>query len=532
MIKSAIPFLFFFLACGYTCFGQYYQYSQYNYSDQRVNPGSISQSDFATAGFIYRTQRSLADVELNSFMFSAKYPFISRNGGDRWSALGVTFAEDKAGLGGLFETNELAVTYALNFPTGKRSMLSWGNRFNYQSRRINTQNLFTGNQFVPGVGFVGDIDSGEDFGEGNTNFLTISTGISWEKKDKKGRLLAHFGASVFDFNRPDESLLGTGSQLPATSVVEGGLLMYGKGDISIYPEFLYTRTQSTNNLNVGTVTGYKLDRFDRRLIGQEILIHTKYLLNEGFMIGVQWQRGPLSIGTSYDIPINQRVANNGAFELGLELGTLIKSKNKPRRVKRKKSKGKKSKKLKNDALTGIGEKISQKDTIDNNFAEADELIAIPTVGSAMEQNKVDIGSDSSNHLANEEEMMKSKARIGDFKNIRTDEPIYFNFNFGTDEALLGRSDKRTLRDLVNFMKNNPNTTVDIDGHTDDIGDEEYNLKLSRRRAQAVARFLTKNGIERSRLSYMGHGEEKPLVENSTATNRAKNRRVEFVIHHR
>lgn len=515
--------------------GQYYQYSQYNYSDQRVNPGAISQSDFATAGLIFRTQRSIADVELNSFMFSAKYPFIARNGGDRWSALGITFAEDKAGLGGLFETNELGVTYALNFSAGKKGMLSIGNRVNYQSRRINPQSLVTGNQFVPGVGFDNGIDSGENLGEGNTNFFTISTGVSWEKKDKKDGLLAHFGVSIFDYNRPDESLLGRGSQLPATSVIEGGILAFNKGDISIYPEFLYTRSQSTNNLNVGAVTGYKLDRFDNRLAGQEILIHTKYLLNEGVMLGVQWRRGPLSIGTSYDIPINQRVANRGAFELGLELGTLIKTKYKARKAKRKKKKRKQDAKNKKNQvpLTLTDSKIDTTKNELNNDLTVIEEVATTTEEVQSEitiDEQVENPSDSVS-ISDQIEDSKPTARIGDFKNIRTDEPIYFNFNFKTDEAILRRVDERVLQDLVVFMRGNPATTVDIEGHTDDVGDEEYNLKLSRKRAQAVARYLTKNGIDRSRLTYRGYGEGRPLLGKTDAESRSKNRRVEFVIHH-
>ncbi len=67
------------------------------------------------------------------------------------------------------------------------------------------------------------------------------------------------------------------------------------------------------------------------------------------------------------------------------------------------------------------------------------------------------------------------------------------------------------------------------GHTDALGDDNYNLDLSRRRAESVLKFLLENKINKNRLRSHGEGETKPIASNETDEGRAQNRRVEFVV---
>lgn len=71
-------------------------------------------------------------------------------------------------------------------------------------------------------------------------------------------------------------------------------------------------------------------------------------------------------------------------------------------------------------------------------------------------------------------------------------------------------------------------TVRIEGHTDDVGEDDFNQKLSERRAASVRRALLKRGVPASRLTTHGYGESSPIAPNATPAGRAKNRRVEFV----
>jgi OOP family OmpA-OmpF porin len=84
--------------------------------------------------------------------------------------------------------------------------------------------------------------------------------------------------------------------------------------------------------------------------------------------------------------------------------------------------------------------------------------------------------------------------------------------------------------VADFMKKNPSTTAVIEGHTDYVGTEEYNLTLSQRRAESVMNYLVESfGIEASRLSAKGFGKSDPIADNTTEQGRIKNRRIEAVI---
>jgi OmpA-OmpF porin, OOP family len=80
------------------------------------------------------------------------------------------------------------------------------------------------------------------------------------------------------------------------------------------------------------------------------------------------------------------------------------------------------------------------------------------------------------------------------------------------------------------MKEFPDKNITIEGHTDNIGTNEYNQKLSEKRAKSVRQYLIdKFGINGSRLTAVGYGEEKPIASNDTAEGRQTNRRVEAVL---
>jgi len=84
--------------------------------------------------------------------------------------------------------------------------------------------------------------------------------------------------------------------------------------------------------------------------------------------------------------------------------------------------------------------------------------------------------------------------------------------------------------VADFMKKSPSTTAVIEGHTDDVGSEEFNLNLSQRRADSVMNYLVANfGIDASRLSAKGFGKSDPIADNTTEQGRIKNRRIEAVI---
>lgn len=102
-------------------------------------------------------------------------------------------------------------------------------------------------------------------------------------------------------------------------------------------------------------------------------------------------------------------------------------------------------------------------------------------------------------------------------------------NFAFDSSNLTPQAKSNLDKLVEVFKQYPDTNLSVFGYTDSVGKDDYNLKLSERRANSVIAYLVSNGISRSRLSAKGLGEANPVASNETTAGRAQNRRVEFAI---
>lgn len=101
------------------------------------------------------------------------------------------------------------------------------------------------------------------------------------------------------------------------------------------------------------------------------------------------------------------------------------------------------------------------------------------------------------------------------------------FDFG--KADLKNESKAELERVIALLKNNPTMMIEIGGHTDNVGDDASNLKLSGIRVQSVVNYLVSYGIPSEQLTSKGYGEQKPVSDNSSDTGRARNRRVEFTI---
>jgi len=129
----------------------------------------------------------------------------------------------------------------------------------------------------------------------------------------------------------------------------------------------------------------------------------------------------------------------------------------------------------------------------------------------------------------EREGMEQKvtaARLLDELNKQGFTALYLNFE--TNSWQIRPSDAGTLDEVAAALKQSPAMRVRIEGHTDNVGTAESNRVLSERRAQSVMEALVQRGVDRSRLSAAGFGQERPIADNRTEEGRAKNRRVELV----
>lgn len=107
--------------------------------------------------------------------------------------------------------------------------------------------------------------------------------------------------------------------------------------------------------------------------------------------------------------------------------------------------------------------------------------------------------------------------------------IIRNVFFDFDKDLLKEQSWVEIRNLVQFMNDYPNAIVELAGHTDSYGTDDYNVDLSMRRVEAVKKGIVSLGVDEDRLRFVWYGETVPIATNRTREGIALNRRVEFTI---
>ena len=132
----------------------------------------------------------------------------------------------------------------------------------------------------------------------------------------------------------------------------------------------------------------------------------------------------------------------------------------------------------------------------------------------------------------EQEKVAEKAR-GEDSDDDADDTVQKNLEletvyFGYDSSDLGSGTREKLENNAEWIREHPNTTIQLQGHTDERGTPEYNLALGEARARSVRKYLIKLGIDASRLDVLSYGEEMPAAYGSSPSDFEKNRRVEFV----
>jgi outer membrane protein OmpA-like peptidoglycan-associated protein len=129
------------------------------------------------------------------------------------------------------------------------------------------------------------------------------------------------------------------------------------------------------------------------------------------------------------------------------------------------------------------------------------------------------------------DLARAKQELADLQAKQTDRGMVLTLGdvlFDTGLATLKPGADRTIDRLAQALKDNPNTKVQIEGHTDSVGGEDYNLALSERRADAVSNALRMRGVPSDRYEAKGLGKDFPVASNSTAEGRQQNRRVEII----
>ncbi len=500
---------------------QYFQFSQYNFSQQRINPALVSNTRYATVSLLSRTQKTGGDFNIMSNFLSSTYPLLNRSTGRPWSGIGITLMDDRSG--GIFNTQEAALSYALHLRLNRFQLLSLGFKGVFQTKSISLEGFNTSLQYIPDRGFSNSIANGENMTEFRESYQTFSAGLYWQQVDRKETKVAYWGFSLFDFNKPKDPFLGSTNNLSSTLIAEGGFRAYQQRELSVFPEGLVTSNNGNVTLNTGLRFQYELKPMPNQAAIARIDLLTKFVPGRSGIVGIQFHRENFSFGASYDFPLFvKNTGNLGALEVGLELRRLVSTRNEKYRAKRAKEIEAKKKTAKPIALKNYAQKKLQ-----------DSVKLLATKNQNPEAiNKVDSTTFSKSIVIQRFDSIQRKYEAEAGKVNQEPylvEKITLRFQFKFNSIDLDDDSEDFLNDLTKTLETDPRLEVKVVGHTDNIGSEKFNESLSLKRAESVQKFLISRGIDPSRVSVKGKGMSQPLTENETEAGRATNRRVEIYL---
>ncbi|MEN9399537.1 MAG: hypothetical protein RL632_638 [Bacteroidota bacterium] len=203
--------------------------------------------------------------------------------------------------------------------------------------------------------------------------------------------------------------------------------------------------------------------------------------------------------------------------------------------------------LKGELKDDAGEPVKDA-TIEITYADTDEVTTIKVNGDdgkyaaiVKTETKQDVmvtvkkeGAAFDSKLITKETFANNEVTIRNndltVKELKVGEAYTINdILYATNSAALTDRSKFILKGFARFLKENPTIKVNIQGHTDDVGEDMKNMSLSENRAKGVREYLISQGVDASRLTAKGFGETMPKVENDSEEQRAMNRRTDFVI---
>lgn len=160
-------------------------------------------------------------------------------------------------------------------------------------------------------------------------------------------------------------------------------------------------------------------------------------------------------------------------------------------------------------------------------APGEAQVVVDADGYLAFTDKIDVKARTEN---NADILLKKRPKNANVQVSKTEIIIKQQVQFAIDSAVILPESSGLLSEIADAMIKNPRIKrVEVQGHTDNTGTPDHNMKLSEDRSSAVVTWLTQHGVPSDRLQAKGYGQSKPLVPNVTAANRTKNRRVQFII---
>ena len=458
-------------------------YTQYNQATLFTNPSGVGTKSEARITAQYRGQELAAGEQTTNTLLTGLYPLLNKDKSKRKGGLGISFLRDARGQNESLLVQGLAGAYAYNLSIAERQYISFGMQAGYFQQSISTGDLTTGNQWTNLGGYDPGLPTGEAFEKERKGFLTLGAGFTWYREDENQRHISSLGVSAFHLNKPDVSFTGNEALLDPKYSLQGYMALLRNDDWHIGPEAYYSNAYGQHFFQAGAVARHYFNNrnpFDLLKDGY-IAFRGGYRKEHYASLGIELQQPDFQVGVSYDLGVAGTTIPGNAIEVTLSLRKLFKKK--------------------------------QPVVPDNtNY----------TLGEVKD---IYFGDEEAQPEETENGNGQVPAKQGNY-NIA----LRKDFKFGFNQSDLNDEAKAYLDELASLLETHPATQLEVIGHTDDVGSMAANKKVSMQRAEAVVNYLIEKGIDSKRLKATAKADSEPLAPNDTEENKAKNRRVEFVIY--
>jgi type IX secretion system PorP/SprF family membrane protein len=477
-------------------FGQDYVYSLNQFAPLIYHPSSVATDNEANLSFLNRKTQIGPGINYQNNVFNAKYPLIDKKTGRRFGGIGLNFLKKDAGNSDLLESTTIGISAAYNLQIARDHFVSFGIQSNYNNIKTSVESLTSGNQWLANeFRFDRNAPLGEPIAQNRVNYFSVNAGAMWYLVDKTSHAQKAFaGLSAFNINRPNQSFFQGQSRIPMGYLLNAGAIVYHTKSFQLIPQMLYQYDNHANAVNVlmSNKIFFRNENPYDIIHSGSIELLGKYDFKKDLGLGIVFHQPGISLGFNYNVALSSQNKDQyfrNAFEFGVKLSRLV-WKPEPTKVT-----------------------INTSSLPKRNFEFGNGQSN--TTQPATQKTETDIIQ------KNIEDYSKVAA-------VQFELEKDFKFSFGRTE--LNADARAYLDDLLKLLQNNPEYNLEVIGHTDSVGKHLVNYKLSAGRAQAVADYLLKKGLNKERIRSKGMGDTQPVAPNDTEENRSKNRRVQFVIY--
>lgn len=463
-------------------------YAQFESVPLLVNPAGPGLTSNPTLSFLQRTQRYGEGGQLSLSNASAVYPFYRASDQRHWASTGLHFSHDAGDFDQLFRFQSLGASFAYNLRLSQKNWLHIGLGGAWIHQSLSSLNFSTGSQWLSNYGYDVSRSNGENLSSESAAYYSLNSGLIWSLRDAQGKPAMYVGLALYHLNRPSDGFINPDTRINRRVSLNGGFRIWESRPWVISAEGLFQSQSKVNHWSAGTRCSYRFineNPFDLLSSGSMDLV-MRYANSQSLQAVFQLQQKAYTIGWAYELRPSSNLPMP-AMEVWISL-----------RIPKKKA------------------PVATQMLSDYSLGQVKRFYAQEE---AREQGQ---GETASSAIAEQPDSLKA-AMAFKFQLKR-------DFKFGFNDTELNEEAKAYLQEIAALLLATPSLKLEVIGHTDDIGSRHANRRVAYHRAEVVIHYLESVGIAADRMRPIARGNEEPLYPNDSESNRAKNRRVEFIIY--